>query len=459
MENPTPHPADALTVSEAAQRIKRAVESLGKNIRIRGEISGIKRHAASGHVYFDLKDENAVLNAVCFKFNAAKITFVPSDGQQVTAIGRLTTYEKSSRYQIIVENLEPLGAGALLAKIEERKRRLAALGLFDAARKPPLPFLPEVIGIITSESGAVLHDIMTRLEARFPRRVILWPVAVQGEAAAAQITAAIEGFNRFVPGDPALPRPDVLIVARGGGSIEDLMPFNEENVVRAAAASRIPLVAAVGHETDVTLIDHAAARRAPTPTAAAEMVTPLRSELQRQLAVTAARLPQLLRQILERRQLYLHVLAAKLLTPDAILANKWQYFDGVCEALPRAWQQYTQKLSLRLQQFGQSLPNPQNRVDRSQDRLRSLERALAAALRARHLSAQAAQHNHQEKLAMMAENLQKTWENYRVRLRPSVVDELGNEILAAAALRPQQKFRLSFKDGQVTAISDKISLN
>ena len=212
-----------------------------------------------------------------------------------------------------------MGVGALLAQIEERKRRLAALGLFDAARKPPLPFLPNTIGLITSASGAVLHDIMTRLATRFPRPVLLWPVAVQGDSAAAQIAAAIEGFNRFAPNHPTMPRPDVLIVARGGGSIEDLMAFNEEIVVRAAAASRIPLVSAVGHETDVTLIDYAAARRAATPTAAAEMVTPVRDELLRQLAVTAARLPMILRQILEKRHLQLGVLAARLLTPMPFL--------------------------------------------------------------------------------------------------------------------------------------------
>ena len=243
-----------------------------------GARSPASRIATSGHVYFDLKDDKAVLNAIIWKQTARLLKLRPEQGLEVVCTGRITTYPGSSRYQIIVEQIELAGLGALMAMLEERKKKLAAEGLFDAARKKPLPFLPDVIGVITSPTGAVIRDIMHRLNERFPRRVLLWPVAVQGERAAAEIAAAIAGFNAFAAGG-RLPRPDLLIVARGGGSIEDLMAFNEEMVVRAAAASTIPLISAVGHETDTTLIDFASDRRAPTPTAAAEMAVPVRSEL------------------------------------------------------------------------------------------------------------------------------------------------------------------------------------
>src|SRR6201985_1701658 len=264
------------SVSEIAGALKRTVEDQFPFVRVRGEISGLKFHS-SGHVYFDLKDDKAVLNAVVWKQTARLLKLRPEAGLEVIATGRLTTYAGSSRYQIIVEQIELAGIGALMAMLEERKKKLAAEGLFDAARKKPLRFLPEVVGVITSPTGAVIRDIMHRLNDRFPRRVLLWPVAVQGEKAAAEVAAAISGFNAF--GSGRLPKPDVLIVARGGGSIEDLMAFNEEVVVRAAFASMIPLISAVGHETDTTLIDFVSDRRAPTPTAAAEMAVPVRSEL------------------------------------------------------------------------------------------------------------------------------------------------------------------------------------
>jgi exodeoxyribonuclease VII large subunit len=269
------------SVSEIASALKRVVENSFPFVRVRGEISGLKAHS-SGHIYFDLKDEKAVLNAVIWRNTAAKLKMKPQSGLDVVCTGRVSTYPGSSRYQIIVEQVELAGLGALMAMLEQRKQRLTAEGLFSAERKKALPFLPSVIGVVTSPTGAVIRDIMHRLQARFPRRVLLWPVAVQGERAAAEIAAAIGGFNGLEPGG-SLPRPDLLIVARGGGSIEDLMPFNEEIVVRAAAASTIPLIAAVGHETDVTLIDFAADARAPTPTAAAEMAVPVRTELVAQL--------------------------------------------------------------------------------------------------------------------------------------------------------------------------------
>jgi len=255
------------SVSEISQAVKRTLEGAFERVRVRGEISGFKR-AASGHLYFALKDEEAKLDAVCWRLSAGRLAVTPEDGLEVVAIGRVSSYPGRSSYQLVVESLELAGEGALLKLLEERRKKLAAEGLFDAARKRPLPFLPEVIGVITSPTGAVIRDILHRLEDRFPRRVLLWPVLVQGEGAKEQIAAAINGFNAIRPGGP-LPRPDLLIVARGGGSLEDLWAFNEEIVVRAAAASTIPLISAVGHETDTTLIDHAADRRAPTPTAAA----------------------------------------------------------------------------------------------------------------------------------------------------------------------------------------------
>jgi len=265
------------SVSELSRALKRTVEAAYSYVRVRGEISGFKR-AASGHLYMTLKDADAVLDAVCWRGVAGRLAIAPEDGIEVIASGKLTTYPGRSKYQIVIDSLELAGEGALLKMLEDRRRKLAAEGLFDEARKRELPFLPDVIGVVTSPTGAVIRDILHRLDDRFPRRVLLAPVLVQGENAAAQVAAAIEGFNRLPPDGP-IPRPDVLIVARGGGSLEDLWAFNEEIVVRAAAASEIPLISAVGHETDTTLIDFAADRRAPTPTAAAEIAVPVRAEL------------------------------------------------------------------------------------------------------------------------------------------------------------------------------------
>src|ERR671936_1942608 len=266
------------TVSELSAALRRTVEDAYGHVRVRGEISGFRGPHSSGHCYFALKDESAKIEAVIWKFAHARMRFKPQEGLEVIATGRLTTYPGSSKYQIVIEALEPAGIGALMALMEERKKKLAAEGLFNEARKRRLPWLPEVIGVVTSPTGAVIRDILHRLEDRFPRRVLVWPVKVQGEGSAEQVAAAIRGFNALPEGG-AIPRPDLLIVARGGGSLEDLWSFNEEIVVRAAAASMIPLISAVGHETDVTLIDFAADVRAPTPTAAAELAVPVRNEL------------------------------------------------------------------------------------------------------------------------------------------------------------------------------------
>src|SRR5437763_677366 len=266
------------TVSELSAALKRTLEDAYRVVRVRGEITGYRGPHSSGHSYFALKDEGAKIDAVIWKGTYGRIRFKPEEGLEVIATGKLTTYPGRSSYQIVIESLEPAGIGALMALLEERKKKLAAEGLFDEARKQLIPYLPEVIGVITSPTGAVIRDILHRLSDRFPRHVLVWPVRVQGDGSAEEVAAAIRGFNAFAAGG-RMPRPDLIIVARGGGSLEDLWSFNEEIVVRAAAGSMIPLISAVGHETDVTLIDFAADVRAPTPTAAAEMAVPVRAEL------------------------------------------------------------------------------------------------------------------------------------------------------------------------------------
>jgi exodeoxyribonuclease VII large subunit len=319
------------SVSELSGALKRTVEAAFGLVRVRGEISGFKRHS-SGHLYFALKDADAALDAVMWKGLAGSLAFRPEDGLDVVATGRLTTYPGRSKYQIVVDRMEVAGAGALLAQIEERKRRLAAEGLFDAARKRPIPFLPARIGIVTSPTGAVIRDILHRLADRFPRDVLLWPVPVQGEGSEARIAAAIRGFGAMPEGE----RPDLLIVARGGGSVEDLMAFNAEEVVRAAAVSPIPLISAVGHETDTTLIDFAADRRAPTPTAAAEMAVPVRAELLERVGETGLRL----RRAERRARLVLAErvsgLAARLPRPATLVEARRQRLDDAAERLPQA---------------------------------------------------------------------------------------------------------------------------
>jgi exodeoxyribonuclease VII large subunit len=265
------------SVSELSMALKRTVEDNFGYVRVRGELGRVSR-PASGHLYLDLKDDKSVLNGVIWKGVASRLKVKPEQGLEVVCTGKLTTFPGQSRYQIVIESMELAGVGALMALLEQRKKVLAAEGLFDPANKKPLPFLPETIGVVTSPSGAVIRDILHRLRDRFPRHVLVWPVRVQGERSADEVTAAIKGFNNLKPGG-AVPRPDLLIVARGGGSLEDLWSFNEEAVVRAAAASEIPLISAVGHETDTTLVDFASDQRAPTPTAAAEMAVPVRADL------------------------------------------------------------------------------------------------------------------------------------------------------------------------------------
>jgi exodeoxyribonuclease VII large subunit len=336
------HNQPEYSVSEIAGHIKRVVEDTFGFVRVRGEISKASVNSGSGHCYLSLKDDRAVLDAVIWKGTMGKLTHKPQAGLEVIATGKLTTYPGSSKYQLVIESLEPAGIGALMAMLEARKKQLEAEGLFSPERKKPLPFLPEVIGIVTSPTGAVIRDILHRLADRFPRQVLLWPVPVQGQGAAEKIAEAIARFN-------AMPKkPDVLIVARGGGSIEDLWAFNEEVVVRAAAASTIPLISAVGHETDTTLIDYAADRRAPTPTAAAEMAVPVRAELLTRIDQCHAASSSAIRKLLTHQRERVDGLARGLPRPQQLVATMAQSLDMLAErlvgALPRSLQLRHEKL-------------------------------------------------------------------------------------------------------------------
>ncbi|QUS34883.1 exodeoxyribonuclease VII large subunit [Falsirhodobacter algicola] len=317
--------AHDFTVSELSGAVKRVIEGEFGQVRVRGEIGRVSR-PASGHLYYDLKDDRSVIAAITWKGQAARLAVRPEEGMEVIATGRMTTFPGQSKYQLIVDDIRPAGAGALMAMLEKRRKALAAEGLFDAARKRPLPALPGVIGVVTSPSGAVIRDILHRLRDRFPRHVLIWPVAVQGERCAAEVAAAIRGFNALPAGGP-IPRPDLLIVARGGGSLEDLWGFNEEIVVRAAAESVIPLISAVGHETDTTLIDHAADHRAPTPTAAAERAVPVRVELLAAVDARAASLSRCVAAGFVNRAQRLRDLARALPRPETLTQTAAQRHD------------------------------------------------------------------------------------------------------------------------------------
>ncbi len=349
------HNLPEFSVAEISAALRKTLETTYGRVRVRGEVSGLMR-AGSGHVYFTVKDENAVLDAVCWRGTANRLTQQPEDGLEIVCTGKISAYAGRSKYQIIVEDVELAGEGALLRLLEERRKKLAAEGLFDADHKRPLPFLPNVIGVVTSPTGAVIRDILHRLEDRFPRHVLLWPVLVQGEGAATQISAAIAGFNAIGPDGP-VPRPDVLIVARGGGSLEDLMAFNEEAVVRAAAASEIPLISAVGHETDTTLIDYAADRRAPTPTAAAEMAVPVRAELLAQVHDDGQRLIGAMDRRLRELRTGLDAAGRGLPALPRLVAEKEQRFDEWGERLVPALSRFAdrrrQDLNAAARAFGQ----------------------------------------------------------------------------------------------------------
>ena len=326
--------APEFSVSELSSVLKRMIEGEVSNVRIRGEVGRVSR-PASGHLYFDLKDDKSVIASVTWKGQASKLVTQPEEGLEVVATGKITTFAGQSRYQMIVSEMSVAGIGALMAQLEKRKKKLEAEGLFDKSIKKEIPYLPEIIGVVTSPSGAVIQDILHRLSDRFPRKVLLWPVAVQGERCAPDVAAAINGFNRLTPGG-AMPRPELIIVARGGGSIEDLWGFNEESVVRAAAESEIPLISAVGHETDTTLIDFASDLRAPTPTAAAEYAVPVRADLMGWLSSMDERRVRSLSAGLEIKRQRLKDLSRGLPAPDELVAMSTQRLDSISERLPRA---------------------------------------------------------------------------------------------------------------------------
>ncbi|MBB3384997.1 MULTISPECIES: exodeoxyribonuclease VII large subunit [unclassified Rhizobium] len=396
-ENDSPSNLTEYSVSELSGSIKRTVENAFDQVRVRGEISGYRGPHSSGHAYFALKDDRSRIDAVIWKGTFSKLKFRPEEGMEVIATGKVTTFPGSSKYQIVIETLEPAGAGALMALLEERKRKLGAEGLFDPERKRRLPFMPKVIGVVTSPTGAVIRDILHRISDRFPVHVLVWPVKVQGDGSGDEVANAIRGFNEFAPGGP-IPRPDVLIVARGGGSLEDLWSFNDEAVVRAAAASEIPLISAVGHETDWTLIDYAADVRAPTPTGAAEMAVPVRAELEAQLASLAARLQGGMTRQMDQRRQAVRALLRALPSLDQILALPRRRFDEAAAGLGRGLELNTlnkrrsfertashlrpdilsNRIAERRQQLGERMTRAERTIERMLDRSRArIERADA----------------------------------------------------------------------------------
>lgn len=371
--------AAPMSVGELSGRLKRMVEGEFGHVRLRGEISGYKR-AASGHAYLCLKDEAAVIDAVMWRGSATSLAFAPADGIEVVATGRLTTYPGRSKYQIVIERMELAGEGALMALLERNKARFEAEGLFAKSKaRRPLPFMPRVIGVVTSPTGAVIRDILHRLEDRCPTHVLVWPVKVQGDGAAAEVAAAVRGFDAITPGGP-LPRPDLVIVARGGGSIEDLWAFNEEAVVRAVAGCSIPIVSAVGHETDTTLCDFAADLRAPTPTAAAEIAVPVRAELIEQVTMLGLRTDRCVRRYHERAGEKLAALARVMPKRDALLGPQRQRADEAGARLVRGLERRLTAGRGQLDRAGAVLRLAllDRRLERAGAALASAARALAA---------------------------------------------------------------------------------
>jgi exodeoxyribonuclease VII large subunit len=464
------------TVSELSAALKRTVEDAYGFVRVRGEVSGFKGPSPSGHCYFRLKDDKAVLEGVIWKGVYGRMRVKPEEGLDVIVSGKLTTFAGSSKYQIVIDSLEPAGVGALMKLLEERKKKLAAEGLFDEARKQLLPFLPEVIGVVTSPTGAVIRDILHRLADRFPRRVLVWPVRVQGEASAAEVANAIEGFNAL-PEHGALPRPDLIIVARGGGSLEDLWSFNEEIVVRAAAASMIPLISAVGHETDVTLIDFASDKRAPTPTAAAEMAVPVRAELIAEVMSKARRAFAVWNRSQEARRAELRS-AVRALPKDPLAAPR-QELDGLAERLPRALRANAQVHHTQYSRVAGRLA-PQllgNNVERRRERYNSLNQRLKASLVANAQAHRLKLERDGERVIAFSERSRRATRallkqhaarveratrlldafSYREVLKRGfalVRDGAGHPLRSAAAVTSRMRMEIEFSDGRVAAVAD-----
>jgi exodeoxyribonuclease VII large subunit len=433
-----------LSVSELSQALKRTLEDRFGHVRVRGEISGYRGPHSSGHCYFSLKDEGAKLDAVIWRGQFSRLRSKLQEGLEVIATGKITSYPGKSAYQIIIENVEPAGVGALMALLEERKKKLAAEGLFDQARKRPLPYLPRVIGVVTSPTGAVIRDILHRLNARFPRQVIVWPVRVQGETSAAEVAAAIRGFNAMAQ------KPDVLIVARGGGSLEDLWSFNEEIVVRAAAESQIPLISAVGHETDTTLIDYAADVRAPTPTAAAELAVPVREDLVERLASLAARQSRAIGRYVEERQTRLRSATRALPRPEDVLALARQRFDASAGSLAQALRANLQKHRLAYTRVSTGLsPKPlKSRLADSRKRLGDLDGRAARAVRVRLRSLSDRLQSDAKLMASLS------YESVLQRGFALVRGSSGETLRQAAAVKPGQSLVIQFADGKIGATAE-----
>ena len=431
--------AEPLTVSEISQALKRTVEDRFGFVRLRGELSGVKR-AASGHMYCALKDEKAVLDGVMWRGNTGRLPFNPEDGLEVVASGKLTTYPGRSKYQIVIERMELAGEGALLALLEKTRARLQAEGLFAQERKQPLPFLPRTIGVVTSPTGAVIRDILHRLADRFPSRVIVWPVLVQGQGAAEQIAGAVRGFSAIPEGHPD--RPDLVIVARGGGSIEDLWSFNEEVVVRAIADCPIPTISAVGHETDTTLADYAADRRAPTPTAAAEIAVPVRAELAATLADFAARKKRAILRPVQLGRERLQARTDRLPKREALLEPHAQRLDDLAERLRRG-------LRDRAAQGREQLSNLRLAPAALRRNLREAQRALAGQKLAPALVERPLAERRQRlaALARLAEQLPPDRPLQRGYVRVTGPD--GRTITDKAAAAKETALTLKFRDGEL----------
>ena len=431
------------SVAEIARAVRNTLEGTFERVRVRGEVSRPTYHS-SGHLYFTLKDADAVLDGVCWRGNVGRLGLTLEEGMEIVCTGRISSYARSSRYQIVVEAVELAGEGALLKLLEDRRRRLAEEGLFDEARKQELPFLPDVIGVVTSPTGAVIRDILHRLDDRFPRRVILWPVKVQGEGAAEEIAAAIRGFNELTSGG-RVPRPDILIVARGGGSLEDLWAFNEEVVVRAAAESKIPLISAVGHETDTTLIDFAADLRAPTPSAAAEMVVPVRADLLAGLLGEERHMVAAMERIWDERRLRLEGLARGLPEPVRLLEDAMQRLDAGTDRLALAGNLYFENRIGRVNTLGAALRNPTDLVRHMVQNLGQVSRRLRGIMRP-------LLRNATQRLEAQSNLLKSlSYRNVLARGYALVRDARRRPVFRAADAVPGADIEIEFTDGLVGA--------
>jgi len=438
-----------MTVSELANALKRTIEDGYPFVRVRGELGRVVV-AKSGHVYFDIKDEGAALNSVMWKGQAGRLAFKPEEGLEVVAEGRLSTYPGRSNYQLIAERMRPAGVGALMQLLEERRKKLAAEGLFAPERKRPIPYLPVVIGVVTSPTGAVIRDILHRVRDRFPVRVIIWPALVQGERAAAEVAAGIRGFNALPPGG-AIPRPDVIIVARGGGSIEDLWPFNEEIVVRAAAESAIPLISAVGHETDTTLIDYASDKRAPTPTGAAEMALPVRVELIANVANLGGRMARCVTRGAEKRRLELRSAVGRFPRPDKLLQAPRQRLDMAGQRFAGSLSRMVARKRAR---FDQVAPGVRPGVLRREV---AMKRSVLVALAVRLAPAMGRKMRAAREGLLSNGRMLETLSFQGVLARgfALVTGADGALVRSAAGVADGEALKLRFEDGEVAAIAHK----